>query len=261
MSKQLHVILAAEGDVTKRANDLVAELGEKFSKSPTYFHGEIKTLKMLEDSPGNQAIEAQARVFKPLTTSVKSATAWALKFWAQSENLQEAKAVGNSLAKADLIVGGAVLATNLTVDQLLGLSHRLKALQRVLSTAPTLDLARSWTPTTDAGDVAGAYKSDAQITTKPEKTVGAVTLAPATDKHPAQVKEISIERILGKFESVRFSGELTSAQKANLLANLDALITATKEARQRANSVEIPPTQNVGDKVVDFLMASLDTPV
>lgn len=72
-----------------------------------------------------------------------------------------------------------------------------------------------------------------------EKQVKFVTLAPATDKHPAQVKDWTEDVPVAKVETVAYSGMWTVQQKADALDRLDVLLQAVKKARQRANTAEV----------------------
>jgi len=75
----------------------------------------------------------------------------------------------------------------------------------------------------------------------------------ATDKHPAQIKEISKDVVVGAFSNMRFSGAITSRAKADSLAIIDELISEVKKSRTRANDVEVVPV-NIGETITDILL-------
>ena len=51
-----------------------------------------------------------------------------------------------------------------------------------------------------------------EVTTKQEKIISPVVLYEATDKHPAQIKEISKDIVVGSFTKTVSSGAITSRQ-------------------------------------------------
>src|SRR5574343_197031 len=128
---RLHEILAVEKNRSAQANKLLEETGNKFRKEQ-FLSGHLKTLKMLVDSPENAAIEAAARDEKELPTTVPETLEYALKFWADAEDVTFQKNLTNQRANADLLFRGNVLVSNVPVDELLGLEVRLENLRLTL---------------------------------------------------------------------------------------------------------------------------------
>ena len=60
---QLHEILCVEKTKTSQANKLLEETQSKFKKEH-FFQGHVKTLKMIVDSPENEALEDANRDIK-----------------------------------------------------------------------------------------------------------------------------------------------------------------------------------------------------
>ena len=83
-----------------------------------------------------------------------------------------------------------------------------------------------------------------------------VVLAAATDKHPAQVKESTADVVVGMFTTKIWSGAMTTQQKADVLALLDKLTVAAKQARNRANTVEVVHN-TIGNVIVGEIMKAL----
>lgn len=81
-----------------------------------------------------------------------------------------------------------------------------------------------------------------------------LVLYEATDKHPAQVKEITLDKNVAKVTTERQSGMVSPATKALWLRRISDLATAVKEARQRANMAEIEQLK-VADSIHDFIHA------
>ncbi len=242
----LHEILAAEKTVTNARDQLVEDTRNKFNKAENYFTGMVKTLSMLGDAPENASIEAASRQEKELPTTVVATLDYLLKFWAKAEDTLHLKNATNTQALADIQFRGEQIARNVPVDELMGLEARLTDLRKLLVTIPTLDASRAW-EIAGTAPIAGTWSTTTpQVTTKTEKVMTPVVLYAATQQHPAQVEKISTDKVIGTFTTSITSGATTAIQKANVLAVVDDLITAVKQARIRANQV---PLANVSEKV------------
>lgn len=250
MSK-LHELLAVEQTRSKAAEMLLAETQAKFGKAH-FFTGELKTLKMLNESPENNAIEAAAREEKPLPTTVIETLQYALEAWAKAEDVRFQINATNQSAKADLVFRGEVVAQQIPVDELMGLEARLTQMRNVFAAMPTLDASKKWVPL-DNGRAGSWETANVEQTSKTEKKFEPLTLAQATDKHPAQVKEAYRDAVVGTFSRLSQSGAATSKQKADVLATVDELIAEARQARMRANSTEAVKDQ-IGQTIVNLLL-------
>lgn len=235
---KLHSLLAAEKSVTEAAAKIMAETEVKMGKEATYFTGHLKTLKLIKDSPSKTAEESAGSERKSLNSTVPETLEYALGYWAKAEDVLFQKNRTNQIAIADIMFNGAVLATDVPVDQLLGLEARLLTLRALIAKLPTLDASKKWERKQDQGK--HVWQTEAvEVTTKTEKIVTPVVLYHATDKHPAQIKETAADVVIGSFEVIRQSGAITSRQKADSLSAIDALIVEVKKSRSRANEVEV----------------------
>ena len=249
--KILHELLATEKNFTSQVSKLQLETLQKFDKDH-FFKSYIKTLKMLKDAPNNEELELAGSEKKELVTTVKQTLEYLLSFWTKAEDLQAMKNVTNQNAVADVEVYGVVLLKNLPVDELMGLESRLLDLRKVFEKMPTLDASKTWNPSSVSD---GAWEAAAvDVTVKTEKVLTPVVLYEATKEHPAQVKEISKDEVVGTFTTKHFSGAATSLQKAQCLERLDTLLVEIKRARMRANTVVIQSV-SVGKSIVDFIMS------
>ena len=84
---KLHEVLAAEKTVSSAWNTLYEETLKKLGNSH-FFEGHTKSLKMLEESAGNEAIEAQAAEHKALPTNVRDTLEYTFGILASHEDLQ-----------------------------------------------------------------------------------------------------------------------------------------------------------------------------
>jgi hypothetical protein len=158
--------------------------------------------------------------------------------------------VANCSAKADVIVNGTALLTQVPISHLLHLEKSFSEYKAViLAQLPVLDPAKDWTEDTDRK----LWRS------RPEKT-GAfvsrdepVTLHQGTDKHPPQAVLAPRRIHIGEWEAVIWSGAVGEERKRQLLARADVLIAAFKEAVAVANHTPASKLAE-GDKLFGFLL-------
>jgi len=245
---KLHETLAAEKTVNGAWNTLYEETLKKFGNDH-FFQGHTKSLQMLEDSPANEAIQAQAAENKAVPTNVLDTLAYALDLYGKAESLQYQKNTANQRAVADVVLRGQVVFSKLPVDQLLGLEARLAKLRLLYLAVPTLDASKTWA----FDEQTGSWVAPPEHATKTEKVMVPVILAPATDKHPAQVKESTRDNTIGKFTLIKRSGAATAVQKAEAIKLIDELLVEVKQARMRANETEVQPF-DFGTKLIELLL-------
>ena len=68
-----------------------------------------------------------------------------------------------------------------------------------------------------------------------------------------RVKEVFEDVPVARITKDSYSGMFTSAQKADIIGRLDALLKAVKQARQRANNVEADKSK-FGSIITKFLL-------
>lgn len=250
---KLHEILAVEKARTNQVKTLLEDTSRKFSKATDYFAGHLKSLKLIKDDPANAATEAAAREQRQLPTTVVETLEYVFKHWSVAEDVLLQKSLTNQIAKADIVLAdGKVLASGVPVDELLGLESRLEELRKIFHAIPTNRADTKYAPADDGRK--GSWTAvDPDITTKTERTKEPFIKAPATDKHPAQVDVVEKDVVVGTFTNIKLSGAATSQQKAQLIELIDDLIAATKQARMRANTVEVVDGK-IGNAVTGYLM-------
>lgn len=234
---KLHELLAAEKTPTAAWNEVLAETLKKFGNQH-FFEGYSKTLAMIEDSPANEAVQAQAREEKPVITSVYETLEYALDLFGKAEDLQYQKNATNRIATGTVYWQNAPLLIEMPVDELLGLESRLAKIRQLFAVVPTLDASKHW----EHSDQLGAYvwvTKFPEENTKTEKQVMGVTLKDATKEHPAQVQAIQKDVVVGKFTTIKRSGTATAQQKAESLKRIDELLVEVKKARMRANETVV----------------------
>lgn len=249
---QLHELLAAEKTRSGAWHTLYEETLKKFANEH-FFNGHSKSLKMLEDSPANQAVEDQAHEYRVVPTNVFDTLHYALGIFADSEDLQFQKNATNANARGTVEFRGMKFA-DLPVDELLGLEARITKIRALYAVMPTLDAAKNWKLDEQMG--AHIWVADPEHTTKTEKIVVPVQMSPATDKHPAQVQAVQKDNIVGKFTTIKRSGGITAVQKSDAIKLVDELLVEIKKARMRANETPVVSAK-IGESLVTLLLSPL----
>jgi hypothetical protein len=160
------------------------------------------------------------------------------------------KDVSNTVAKADVKVGGQTIVADVPVTYLLWLEKQLTDLHTLIGHLPTLDPAEQWTydPNT------GAYATIPAQSVKTKKIPRNWVKAEATDKHPAQVEIFHEDVVVGYWTTVKFSGALPADRVRQLQERVNLLIDAVKIAREEANSLEITD-QHQAAQIFQYLFA------
>jgi hypothetical protein len=249
---KLTELLGSERTLNGAWNTLREETTKKF-KDPKLFEGHTKSLKMIEDSDGNRAIEAQAREERPVISTVYETLEYTLKIWGKAEDLQFRKNMTNPIALGTVMWEGSPLLEDMPIDELLGLEARLTQIKLLLVDMPTLDATKHWKVDHEAGKHhwIGAHSED---TTKTEKQVIPVVLKEATKEHPAQVQPISKDVVVGRFSKIYRSGAATTEQKSEALKLIDDLLVEVKRARMRANDTKVPDGK-ISEKLIALLLS------
>jgi len=234
---KLHEVLAVEGDKEGIAKKILAETKKVFN-AKHLFTGFHKRLEMI--ASGQEAIESAAEEHTEIATTVRARldyTAEALG--AYYDVVLQKEATNASVAKADLIVDGITLGVNLPATFLLGLESKLKTIRAIYDDIPTLEQGISWE--LDHGNaLPDVYRAKHdEIKTKTRKDTKFSILVEPTQHHPAQVEKWMEEDVVGNFITTKMSALLPPAEKSAIIGRLDKVIQATKQARMRANNVDI----------------------
>jgi hypothetical protein len=154
---------------------------------------------------------------------------------------------GNQIAKADVVVNGVTVLTDVPVETLLFLEKKMVNLVQFIEKLPVVDEAEDWE---DAGDL--SFKSRPSVKARTDKVPERFVKAAATDKHPAQVEILYLDQPVGDWTTIKFSGAITPARKRDLLSKVQLLQSAVKVARAEANSTEVTD-RKIGQQIFDFL--------
>jgi len=246
---KLHELLAVEGSLTNQANACRADLKNTFEKKvgrfgekQVWFHSNEEGKEPVQESPPAK-----------IETTILSELAWVTEFMTKAMDADLQIDVANTQAKADVVLeDGATLATNVPATALLALEKRIGEFIDLLKTIPTLDPARGFVPDTAHG--AGIYQAGTIIKNRTKKTKETIVLYPATKEFPAQVQLIDADVSVGKIHEMEWSSLLTPAEKSDLLARAEEVGRAVRQARSRANNIDVDTSNRIGRVLLDYIV-------
>lgn len=237
MKPQLHQVLAVEPDLQKKATMILEETLKVFKSENHLFNGSVKVYNPLSEDE-KAASTADLRTETPCNTTAVRRLDYTAESLIPYWNAVLQKERTNQTAKADLVVDGKTLMTDVPATFLLGMEAKLKSLREVLVKIPTHDLSVTWIPDTDMGE--GFFKTkDFIVTNRTKKERKSKIIVPATDKQPAQVDQWTEDVKIGEYHETRRTGTMTPLNKSQILGRIDKLIVAVKEARQVANCADL----------------------
>ena len=248
MSK-LHEILAVEGELEGLFKKMLIETQKTFSDKPAFFIGSERHYTSFLDEKEN---DVEASEHQELVTTVKAKLLYLCRPVVRFFDAVLQKDTANQAAVADITIGDKVLATGVPATTLLGYENKMKLMRPVFAAIPTLQSGVKWIPDPDMGEDIYKQEHPAEAI-KARKVRKYVTVTAATEHHPADVREEMNEEKTGKYIKTTWSGMVTPARKSEILERFDKLARAIKQARQRANCVEVKNV-TVGQKLIDYIL-------
>lgn len=240
---RLSQIIAIEGDQKTRAEQAAAFAYHQLQK-PEPLTGITKKYEP-RDADGERLPSHGIRVQFSVELALRDVTAKTARYL----DLLGTKERTDQEAVADIVVDDKVFIKDVPVLFLLGLERQLKEELVQARKLPTLSPEYEWEPY----DGRGVYVIVPPImTTKSKKVRKYNTVAPATDKHPAQVDPVDVDVIVGDWETKHFSGAMPVTRKQDIIERLAKLIAAVQQAREDANTTPVTDFK-VGDKVLAYV--------
>lgn len=158
------------------------------------------------------------------------------------------KDYANCSAKASITVDGKVLLADVPATYILFLEKQCAELLSFVKKIPTLDASESWQY--DASQ--DCHRTDHVETVRTKKVFQRLTLAEATDKHPAQVQVYQEDQPTGRWKTIKYSGAMPAKQLNEIIERIEKLQRATKFAREEANRAEVKP-QHTGEPLLRYI--------
>jgi hypothetical protein len=247
-SPTLHELLAIEGALEGQATKCRTQLAATFTSKRHLFEEKSKVFTpLLEGAQKDTSVEST------LQSTVPEELDWITPFITKALDAGLQIAEANTQARADIVLeSGETLATGVPATALLELEKRINEVKTLIEAVPTLDPAKGFEPYSSH---AKKHVFKARDVRKPrtQKAREVLTLAQATDKHPAQVQLLDVDKVIGHVDEQEWSGLITPATKAGLITRVETLVRAVKAARSRANNVEVNRERSYGAALLGYV--------
>ena len=243
----LHEILAVEGDKKGRKMKMLEEGRKTFREKHDLFEGFTKVYNPFDDNVNEKFEESKTR-----DTTVMNKADYIFDAVVAHIDCVIQKDTANQSAKADVIIDGKVLIKDVPSVTLLTIESETKQWRDVLSFIPTLEHGIEWEKDGTQGE--GVWKTKIPLETfKTAKEPKSKVLYEATKEHKAEIEKWNETINVGKYITTKFSGKITSAEKSDILERIDKLSDAVKEAKTRANKVEVPSV-SIGEQIRNYVL-------
>lgn len=239
---KLHELLAVEGDLKSRAQQTKSQIEKLFSDGSGRLLGKVITYQVDEGE------DPRPPEITELATTATTELELFRGAYGQWLDVTIQKEVTNQEAFDHVVVDGVILFENLPATALLNLESKLAEIRNIYAAIPTNDPSERWEWDTGREH----YISLERVTHITKKVPKVLVLYEATPEHPAQVQSYSEDVRIGTRTTVLHSGMLSPSEKRSRLERIDKLLRAVKEARQRANSVDIQSV-NIAENLFNFI--------
>jgi len=248
---KLYELVSAREDRKKSASASLTETTAHFKqKGSDLFLGHVKITTALSE---DRKLELDAREEKVCPSAVIRKLEYTFDLVAKDIDVSASVDASNRTAVGDIIVGNKVIAKDVPVPTLLALEKRIRSeVLPMIEGAPTLTTGTAWE--LDSSKGGNIFKTVNEISrNKEEKGWEVLTLAPATDKFPAQVsKEVKVV-VVAVTKETQWSGMIPSQEKADMISRVHELLIAIVAARNRANDVEATELQ-IGKNITNHIL-------
>lgn len=240
---KLNQIVALEKGLKGRVQAAVTTIHHLLQKPPL-FAGLSRVYKPKDDE-GEQLPPESTRVQHTVQEQLDAAS----KHLTQLFDVVATKEWGNMTAVADVKLDERVIVPSAPVPYLLFLEKELTNWRTLVSKIPLLDPAETWTY--DEGN--SQWRTQPTETVRSKRVLRALTLAPATDKHPAQVQTYNEDVPAGTWATTKFSGAVPAKVRDDLVERANELLDAVKKAREEANGAEVTQ-RKVAEDIFEYLL-------
>jgi hypothetical protein len=246
---KLHELLAVEGNLENQAVKLATDLAATFEKKRHLFE-EKRTVF----TPNTEGAQPEVKIESDLQTTVPGQLNELSDYVAKAWDASFQVAVANTQAVADIVLDdGTKIAEKVPATALLELEKKLVDFQKVLGSVPTLDPAKGFQPEPSRGDY--VFKARDVHKTRTKKDVRVIVKYEATKEHPAQTELRDFDAPIGTVAEQEWSGLITPAAKTALLSRCESVYRAVRQARARANEVEVDQKRKIGKALLDQILA------
>ena len=158
--------------------------------------------------------------------------------------------IGNTEAKANVIVNGKTILENVPAVTLIFLEKQLGDLSTFVSKLPVINPGETWTFDTDQD----LYVTDEITTHRTKKVSKPIILHAPTVEHPAQCELVTEDITVGYWKQKKLSGALSHTERTNLQKRINDLREAVVMAREEANSSTVENLK-AGKQVMEYIFS------
>lgn len=221
-------VLSIEGIQTGDANNILAETQKLFSHEPN-MQGKIIYEEKIVDDP--DVDESSTRSELPVC-NVWERLQHTIKCIEALGDTKVTKEETNATRTTELIVDGKSFG-KYHMGSLLALKSLFEKYKATVEMAKVLPATVEWIP----DEVNPHLKSrPPYVVKKTRKVIQNQIVAPATDKHPAQVKEVSITQVVANITTTQLHTGLTNNEKHQILLRISKILEAINVAKDYLNS-------------------------
>lgn len=198
-------------------------------------------------TPKNDEGDQLPGEYQKVTATIEGINMDLLNKLARQYDVNATVDVSNTTATGDIEFNGQTIP-DVPVTTLMWLEKQLAELASYIRSLPALDPAVDW----EYDENSGVYKSVAVKTHRSVKVPKVITLAVATEKHPAQTQLFTEDVIVGYWDTTKLSGALPADKIRGMLDRVEDLRIAVGKAREQANMTEV--TQfHIGRQLLDYV--------
>lgn len=231
MPKYLGQVVAIANDTIKNTQRAITDTLRMLERPADLMTGRQRDYRPADDG-GEQLPSESQRV----QITVRELLAGAQKAWVDLFDVVAARDFSNAQAGAvaDVRVDGQVLVQDAPMPYLIWLGNRLDDIEKVVKTLPVHDPGAEW----ELFDPRGVYRSTPVSSVSKVQVPRADVIVPATEKHPAQVRDWTESVVKGYWTTISLTGAVPISTKAELIDRVHALQRAVHVAREEINRVE-----------------------
>jgi len=215
----------------------------KYNQKSEMFNG-FKKIYSKKDEEGEVFPNESKKVMFKTEDSIKCLVDALSKLF----DVELTKDIGNCNAIVDLNLDGVTIKVPATF--LLFMEKQLCDIKTYISNMQVLDGTEDWI----FDEITGLYKTEPKQTHRTKKIQKPIVLYHATKEHQAQTQLTSEDVVIGYWDTVLFSGAMTTGQKKKMLEKVDSLAELIKIKREEANSIEID-NKEIGKHLFNYILS------
>lgn len=246
---KLHQLIAIVSDAAKKANALNTQLYKWAQKSDLY-NGIFRVYTPSTEDGYVYPKETKA----PIRSAMQDLQEF-LDNRMESQKLIATQDLANTMAKADIVVNGTVLLSDIPVTTLLYLEKQLQETLAYVNALQILDISEVWSY--DKNSL--SYVSDPVQQIRTKKVTEYEVVVPPTKEHRAEIREVSKDIREGIWTATKVSKALSPSEKNELIKKVEDLIRAVKLAREEANTLVVDTNKapDLGGMIKSYILSGV----